>query len=327
MSPEDRFVRRLRTLLPSDDAVLLGPGDDAAVLRRPPGDVVATTDLLVEGVDFLPGEDLERLGRRAVSVNVSDAAAMGARPRYFLLSIALPAGRPEEDALAICRGAISRGAEFGAALAGGDLSRGPCVFVSVALWGDLASPALTRSGALAGDALFLTGYPGRAAAGLAVARRLGGPGEGTTPDERELLAAYRDPEPRLAFALALGATGMAHAMIDVSDGLGLDTGRLALASGLRAVLERDLLPVSPVLRAEASRAGVPALDWVVGGGDDYELVFAAAESDAGKIRRLAGDLPVAMVGRLVPGTGAILRDETGDHNIASLGYDHFEERP
>lgn len=326
MSPEDRFVDRLRSLLPPQDAVLLGPGDDAAVLRRPDGDVVATTDLLVEGIDFLPGEDLERLGRRAVSVNVSDAAAMGARPRSFLLSIALPASLGEDDAVAICRGAIGRAAEFGMALAGGDLSRGPCVFISVALWGDLAGPALARSGARIGDALYLTGYPGRAAAGLAIARRLGTLATGDSPAERELLAAYRDPEPRLAFALDLAASRIPHAAIDVSDGVAIDAGRLARASGLRVVLDRDRLPVSPALVEEGSRTGAATLEWILGGGDDYELLFAAAESAAPEIRAIAGDLPVTIVGAFERGSGAVLRDAGRDRDVASLGHDHLEAR-
>jgi len=319
-------VDRLRSLLPPQDAILLGPGDDAAVVRRPDGEIIATTDLLVEGVDFLPGEDLERIGRRAVSVNVSDAAAMGARPRFFLLSIALPADRGEDDALAICRGAIRRGSEYGMALAGGDLSRGPCVFISVALWGDLAGPALARSGAKVGDALYLTGYPGRAAAGLAIARRLGARAAGESPADRDLLAAYRDPEPPLAFALDLAAAGLPHAAIDVSDGVAIDAGRLARASGLRAVLDRERLPVSPSLASEARRSGADPLEWILGGGDDYELLFAASESAEPEIRAIAGDLPITIVGALERGSGAVLRDAGKDRDIASLGHDHLEAR-
>lgn len=316
---------RIRLLVPGDPAVLLGPGDDAAVIRRPRSDLAVTTDLLVEGVDFLPGEDLERVGRRAVSVNASDLAAMGASPRFLLLSLGLPAVRGEEDALAIVRGAAARASEFGAALVGGDVSRASCLVVSVAMWGELASPPLLRSGARSGDALYLTGWPGRAAAGLGVARRRasGGTVE-ATPSERELLAAYRDPEPRLAIGASLAARSLAHAAIDVSDGVGRDAGRLALASGLRVVLERRLLPVSSALASEAVRQGVDPIDWILGGGDDYELLFAAAEAASPEIVALGGGVAITRIGHFEEGTGAILRDETEDRDISGLGHDHFE---
>jgi thiamine-monophosphate kinase len=326
MGAEDRFVDRLRELVPSDDAVRIGPGDDAAVFGTSGREMIATTDLLVEGVDFLPGADLELLGRRAVSVNLSDAAAMGARPRFFLLSIVIPSGRGEDEALAICRGAIARGAEFGASLAGGDLSRGPAIVLSVALWGELDQAPVTRSGGRPGDALYLTGHPGRAAAGLRIAAS--GAGRSALGEaDRELLDAYLDPEPRVAFSLALAAAGIPRAAIDVSDGLGIDAGRLARASGARAVLERDRIPISPALAAWARREGVDALDCALGGGDDYELLFAAPEEAEREISRLAGEVGVARIGRLEEGRGAVLRDSGGERAIDGLGYDHFEGRP
>src|SRR6185369_2322320 len=121
VKPEDRFVESLRALLPEGGA-LLGPGDDAALVFREAGLLAATTDLLVEGVDFLPGEDPERLGRRAAAVNLSDLAAMGAEPQHFLLSIGFPPERGEDYPLAIARGAVARALPFGAHLVGGDLS-------------------------------------------------------------------------------------------------------------------------------------------------------------------------------------------------------------
>lgn len=331
MGAEDHFVGRLRALIAdggdvgASSGVLTGPGDDAAVVATSGRDMVATTDLLVEGVDFLPDSNLERLGRRAVSVNLSDAAAMGARPRWFLLSIVLPEGRGEEDALAICRGAIGRGREFGVSLAGGDLSRGPCLVLSVALWGELEARPLTRAGGRPGDALYLTGYPGRAAAGLRVARATAAVDPSRlTAGDRELLDAYLDPQPRVAFSLALAAAEIARAAIDVSDGLGIDAGRLAAASGARAILERDRLPVHPSLDAWARREGADALACVLAGGDDYELLFAAPEEAERDIARLAGPLPVTRVGRLEAGHGAFLRDGGSERAIDGLGYDHLQ---
>ncbi|MGH9367809.1 MAG: thiamine-phosphate kinase, partial [Thermoanaerobaculia bacterium] len=235
MAGEDGFVRRLAEELPASSRVLLGPGDDAAVVAAEAGLWVATTDLLVEGIDFLPEEGPEAVGRRAMAVNLSDLAAMGARPEFFLLSIAFPAARGEAYPLGVARGALSRAEPLGAALAGGDLSDSPCVVVSIALWGRPEREPLRRGGARAGDLLFLSGSTGRAAAGLALARARAQEGErapGLSAEaEAELLAAYRDPEPRVPLGLALAREGWATAAIDVSDGLGIDAGRLARASG------------------------------------------------------------------------------------------------
>ena len=203
--------------------------------------------------------------------------------------------------------------------------------LSVALWGELEARPLTRAGARPGDALYLTGYPGRAAAGLRIARAAGAggdPGRLTTGD-RDLLDAYLDPEPRVAFSLALAAAEIARAAIDVSDGLGIDAGRLAAASGVRAVLDRGRIPVSPSLDAWARREAADALACVLSGGDDYELLFAAPEEAERDIARLAGPLPVTRVGRLEAGQGAFLRDGGSERAIDGLGYDHFqrEARP
>ncbi len=327
MKAEDRFVERLRAMLPPDDALLVGPGDDGAVLRRPPGDSIATTDMLVEGIDFLSGDDPERLGRRAVSVNLSDAAAMGARPRSFLLSIAAPPDRDEEFALAVCRGAIARGREHGAGLAGGDLSRAPCIFISVTLWGDLEGAPLTRAGAVPGDLLYLSGATGRAAAGLRLAQA--GAREADFPEASDLLRAYHDPEPRVALGLALARGGLAHAAIDVSDGLGLDAARIALASGVRVVIERDRLPVAGPVEAAGRRERVDPMEWILSGGDDYEILFAVPQSAASAVAAVAavaGTVPLTRIGHVETGSGTVLRDGANETDLSRAGYDHFETR-
>jgi thiamine-monophosphate kinase len=321
---EDSFVERLRALLPADERVLVGPGDDAAVLRPEPGDLVATTDMLVEGVDFLPGEDARRLGRRCLAVNLSDLSAMGARPEFFLLSIAFPSEKGDEFPLAVARGALSRASSWKASLVGGDLSNAPVVAISVALWGRVEGSPLLRSGGEPGDDLYLSGFPGRAAAGLALASR-----GGSTPLEahyrRELAAAYEDPEPRIALGLELSRRGLATAAIDVSDGLGIDAGRLARASGVRAVIEEDRLPVSPSLAAAAGTLDADPIHWILGGGDDYELLFSARPEDAGAIEDLATvGVPVTRIGRLEAGSGAFAIGPAGERDISASGWDHLE---
>jgi thiamine-monophosphate kinase len=334
---EDRFVEKLRGLLPDCGRVLIGPGDDAALIAERPGSLAATTDLLLEGTDFLPNEDPEQIGRRALAVNLSDLAAIGARPEFFLLSIAFASEKGSDYALAIVRGAISQAVRFGACLVGGDLSNAPSTVVSVALWGEPAGEPLLRSGGRPGDALWLSGYPGRAAAGLRLAERRSGAkrAEGRAPrparlpsEDEELLAAYRDPVPRVGLGLWLGRERAASAAIDVSDGLGIDSGRLARASGVRAVIERDRIPVSPALAAFAKRESADPFDWILAGGDDYELLFAASENEAVRLTppRPEWETFVTPIGYLEKGEGAVLRDRKGDRDISELGYDHLDKR-
>lgn len=328
MSGEDRFVRRLRSEisgLGGSGRVLVGPGDDAAVVAGSPRPQVVTTDLVVEGVDFLPGEDPEAIGRRAMAVNLSDLAAMGASPAFFVLAIGFPARLGEEYALAVARGALSRAIPAGAALAGGDLSDSERTVVSIALWGEPAGKPLLRSGARADDRLFLSGEPGRAAAGLRIARESRGSANPSNEDRRELLAAYRDPEPRLAIGLALAKELGATAAIDVSDGLGIDASRLAGASGVRAVLHADRLPISPPLARFAAEEGLDPLELVLSGGDDYELLFTVSPENEARIPRELGGVPLRRIGEMETGSGAILRANGVDREISLLGHDHLRD--
>jgi thiamine-monophosphate kinase len=337
VKPEDRFVEKLRALLPRAEGVLLGPGDDAALIAWPEESLAATTDLLVEGVDFLPDADPKRIGRRAVAVNLSDLAAMGATPAFFLLAIGFPAERGEEFALAITRGAIERGAEFGAHLAGGDLSSAAQTIVSVAAWGRPAPSPLTRSGARPGDAVFVSGHPGDAAAGLRLARtiagfsRASGDADPRFPElsaehQQRLLAAFQDPVPRVALGRGLAEEGLATAAIDVSDGLGVDAGRLARASGARLLLEEDRLPLSRPLISFAEMEELDAVELAVSGGDDYELLFTASPACAERLedRPNAFGASITRIGSVVAGVGAALVSRAGEREIADRGHDHLE---
>ena len=255
---------------------------------------------------------------------------MGAAPAFFLLSIGFPPEKGEDYPLAVARGALSRAEPLAVALVGGDLSRSPQTIVSIALWGRTEPGTALRSGGSPGDSLFLSGFPGRAAAGLRLARR--GP-EDQEPARlapeyaRELLAAYRDPEPRLPLGLALSRRQLWSAAIDVSDGLGMDAGRLARASGLRAVIETERLPMSPALLAFSESEGEDPLDGILSGGDDYELLFAAPASACQAVEALASpEVPVTRIGHLEPGRGAVLRGPDGEREITDLGHDHFEGR-
>jgi len=261
--------------------VTLGIGDDAALLSCAPGnDLVAKTDTLVEGVHFPPGSPAASIGHRALAVNLSDIAAMGARPAWALLALTLP--RAEEGWLAEFAaglGALAR--EHRVALVGGDTTQGPLT-VTVQLLGSVPSgAALRRSGGHAGDVLFVSGTPGDAAAGLALEQgRLTAP-----PAARDYLRErFLLPTPRVALGERLRE--FASACIDVSDGLLGDAGKLAQASALGAELAFEELPVSEALCATLGeeRARLLALS----GGDDYELCFAVP---AAQVAALHAELP------------------------------------
>lgn len=285
------------------DDVVLGIGDDAAVLRPRPGhELVACTDTLVEGVHFSPGTDPESTGHKALAVNLSDIAAMGAEPAWTTLSLTIP----EADAAWIggfATGFTVLAARFGVMLVGGDTSRGP-LSVTVQVIGQVpAGEAVTRTGARAGDALYVTGPLGDAALAL---RRIQ---DGAAPSPR-LRARLERPEPRVAAGLAM--RGRAHAAIDLSDGLSTDLARLAAASGVGATIEAGSLPVSTEFRESGGDE-----DMQLHGGDDYELLFAIpGEPPAG-----TGGLRVGTVDAN-PGLRLVRRDGTVV-TLEPRGYEHF----
>jgi thiamine-monophosphate kinase len=299
--------------------VILGVGDDAALLSAPPAgtDLVAATDTLVAGVHFPLPSPPASIGHRALAVNLSDLAAMGARPAWALLALTLP----ESDEawlgeFAAGFAALARAHEV--ALVGGDTTRGP-LCVTVNLLGHVpAGQALMRAGGRAGDALFVSGTPGDAAAGLALEQRqLSAPAEAQAYlRERFLL-----PTPRMALGERL--RGYASACIDVSDGLLGDAGKLAAASGTGVALEFAAVPVSQPLLAAV---GEPrARELALTGGDDYELCFAVHPQD---VARLLGELPpqrwgYTRIGALREAPGAVVVRDGTVMEFSHSGYQHF----
>jgi thiamine-monophosphate kinase len=271
--------------------------DDAAVLAWPLGlELVATHDMLAEAVHFTPDCPPADVGWKLAAVNLSDLAAMGARPVAVLLGVGIAAGRDPEWAGALLTGVRQILGRFGGALVGGDTIRcgAQSVLGLTALGSVPPGMALPRAGAVAGDDLWVSGTIGDAGLGLDIAlgRRAGDP---------FLLKRYRRPTPRLALGQAL--RGVAHACIDVSDGLLLDASRLAAASGVAVEIESGLVPLSD--RARASAVPVAALAAM---GDDYELLFAAPVSarQAVEAAGVATATAVARIGRVVAGEGVAL---------------------
>lgn len=301
------------------DDVPLGVGDDAALIETPPGtQLVAAIDTLVEGVHFPPGSPPESIGHRTLAVNLSDIAAMGARPAWALLSLSLP--RAEEAWLAGFAAGLSRLARaHGVALVGGDTTRGP-LSVTIQVLGHVPTgSALLRSGGSAGDVLFVSGTPGDAAAGLALEQgRLRVESE---PAARYLRERFLFPQPRLALGERLRE--FASACIDVSDGLLGDAGKLTAASGCGARLELSALPVSDALVSAVGESRARAL--ALTGGDDYELCFAVPQS---RVEALQQALPprewgYARIGVLCEGHGVRVYEAGAVIDVSHSGFDHF----
>ncbi|HQR49794.1 MAG TPA: thiamine-phosphate kinase [Steroidobacteraceae bacterium] len=309
------LIERYFTRRPRRSDVLLGVGDDAALLEVPPGRaLVAATDTLVEGRHFLADAPARSVGHQALAVNLSDLAAMGADPAWALLSLSIPEVR--EDWLAeFAAGLYALADAHGVELVGGDTVRGPLVVTVQALGFVDPAVALKRSGAQPGDLVYVSGTPGEAAAGLAALRR------GARLDEQHPLQhRYLYAEPRLALGRAL--RGRATAAMDVSDGLLGDLGKLCAASRVGATVELDALPVSAALRAAHGREECE--QFVLSGGDDYELLFTLPAAEAGRYEvALRKTLAITRIGRIVAGHAVRCERAGVAVDVASQGYDHF----
>lgn len=301
--------------------VALGIGDDAALLRLPArAELVATTDVLIEGVHFPCGTDASRVGWKALAVNLSDLAAMGAVPAWVLLALALP----RADARwvrAFAKGFAALARQHRVALVGGDTTRGPLSITVTALGLVPSGHALRREGARAGDAIYVSGTPGDAAAGLAIVqRRLRGAAAGAS---RALRARLDRPVPRVALGVAL--RGIARAAIDVSDGLVQDLGHVLRASGVGAVIEADAVPASAALRkAVADQRRRRELQ--LAGGDDYELLFTVPRRREFRVPGIAAKLrlPLTRIGTITRDRALVVRDSDGRRvRVGRGGYEHF----
>lgn len=312
---EDALVARLVGRLRATDGVLVGPGDDAALLSGGP-EVLATADLLVEGSHFdLAFSSPADVGWKALAVNVSDIAAMGGTPRYALVSLGLPEDG-EDVADALYRGLAEAAAAFGVGVAGGDVVRSDVLLVGVAALGDPppGGPVL-RSGARPGDVACVTGTLGGAAAGLALLRAATTDPEALALLDRcpSLVEAHRRGRARVAEGRAAAAAG-AHAMIDVSDGLALDLSRVCEASGVGVEVRAADLPLAPGVADVAAWLGEDPARIGLGGGDDYELAIAIP---AEGVAALAGI--VTVVGRFTEGRASTIDGAP----LPPLGWDPF----
>jgi thiamine-monophosphate kinase len=267
---ENESLRRTVSRLNSSDYAVVGSGDDSAVINAGDGRFVVTTDTMIEGHDFrLDWSTGFDLGWKAVATNVSDVAAMGARPTSLVVAIAVPGSTPItflEDFADGLKAACEQLAP-GCGVVGGDLAAADQVFISVTAHGDLEGrEPILRSGAKPGDVLAVAGTLGRAAAGLSLL--FSGDADAISAYDA-LVDVQRRPEPPIAAGVGVNATSM----LDVSDGLAKDAARIAKASGVKLVINsRDLQGFEAMLDDVAMRLGVQARDWVLGGGEDHSLL-------------------------------------------------------
>jgi thiamine-monophosphate kinase len=302
----------------AQSGVILGIGDDAALLDLPPGtELVAAVDTIVAGRHFPEGADARSIGHRALAVNLSDLAAMGATPAWATLALTMPS----VDAAWLERfaaGLLDLADANGVALVGGDTTRGPLT-ISVQLLGHVPrGAALRRSGARAGDLLAVTGTLGDAGAGLEF---VGAVLPETRPAALELIRRFEYPAPRVRFGLA--ARGIATAAMDLSDGLVGDLPKLAQASGLAAHVSVERLPMSEAMRAVVPAA--QALAWALAAGDDYELLLAVPAPRYAELAAAAGQLNLRLttIGELRAGGGVTWSLNGGDFVPGVRGWDHF----
>jgi thiamine-monophosphate kinase len=291
-------------------ALVLGIGDDAAVLERPGDNLAISVDTAVQGIHFRPEfADWGTLAARALSAALSDLAAMGAQPRAALLALIAPPDQSDAAFIELIRGYGEAAERYGCPVIGGNLSRGSELSLTTTVIGEVSGSGLTRSGARPGDEIYATGVLGAAALGLALLLA-------NTPElGPQFVERWRRPQARVAEGRALA--GVASAAIDVSDGALQDLGHLCAASGVGAQIDASALPTSPGFPELARQLGKDPLELALNGGEDYELIFTlppgAASGTGTRIGRVTG-----------PGTGITLCDEHGRAlGVPKSGYRHF----
>ena len=330
---EFALLERLRNKLGSvgnDADVIVGNGDDAAVIKAADGKCwVVTCDAQVGGVHFPSPENVSgfAVGYKSLAVNMSDVAAMGGRPRFALISLGIPEETPISFLDEMYGGVRALSEQYDILVLGGNVTRtsGP-LFVDVFLVGEVVEEkVLRRSGANTGDRILVTGHLGDAAAGLHFSSR---PHIQLGEDVRaSLTRAQLEPQPRVAEGKAIAESGLATAMMDISDGLAGDIRHLCEASGVGTVLWESELPVSSILLEAASVAEKKPMEWALHGGEDYELLVTTPDESVGALQevvRQAGGASLTPIGEIVPSSeGISLKRADGIFALENFAWEHF----
>ena len=320
--------------IPQPSSLLTGIGDDAAVIRQAAGwNTCITTDLLVEDIDFERETLRPRLlGHKALAVSLSDIAAMGARPRWALLSLGLPTDVWDSDFVdQFYEGFLALAKRYDVQLVGGDVSRTPekIVIDSVVLGECQAEREILRRGAQSGDQLFVTGSLGGSAAGLRLLQRGARAAvlDDVDPDAasiEQLRLRHLRPEPRVGWGLVLGEERLASAMIDLSDGLSSDLTHLCAQSNAGALIEAARLPIDPIVAAVCGRRALDPLLLALHGGEDFELLFTVPAAKVARLPKTVDGISISRIGEITSEAGKIrVAEKDGVWDLEPKGFDHF----
>jgi thiamine-monophosphate kinase len=336
MPDETRLIERVARVIPSfigtkgrPKGVFLGIGDDAMVIGQNAGtDWVVTVDGFAQDIHFWADRHpADSVGYKSLARATSDLAAMGAKPRVFLLTLALPKSRTGKWLDAFLRGMGRAARSLRLTLAGGDTTQSDSISIGITVFGEMARGlAVTRSGARPGDVLFVSGALGRAQLGLEIVRR----GLAQNRNLGKLLQPHLYPQVRLELGRFLAERRLASAMMDISDGLSTDLARLSSASGVGARLFEAKIPQVNIPGWIARRLGgkrANPLDMALHGGDDYELLFTVPKQLLSGLRKAPGFRNLAAIGEIHRGTGvSLVRDQGDTRSLASLGWDPFRKK-
>ena len=322
---EFALINRIRKSMAARDPRLIqGIGDDVAVVDLGSKALLVTTDILIEGIHFdRSWIDPYRLGKKALSVNLSDIAAMGGTPKYFLISLGLPRKLPLSFVSSFYRGLKEGAKRFHVDLIGGDTSLSQKIVINICLLGEGKKGGLLfRKGARIGNDLFVSGTLGDAALGLKILQK-----EGLRGRPMGLIGKHLSPCPRIELGRAITDRRLATAMIDVSDGLLIDTTHLLEESGVGARIWEDRIPLSRLYRKWIQAYSKEPCQIALTGGEDYELLFTAPPEMRERIFSLARSLkiPITRVGEILPKKEGfhVIKKDGKDYSPSRLGFEHF----
>ncbi len=332
MPSESEIIARLRKRAGVTDEVLLGIGDDAAVIKTTGGkDLIACCDLMVEGVHFRTEWTPPRLlGRKALAVNLSDVAAMGGVPKFAMMSIALPHWCSSEFVDELFEGMLQLANASGVSIIGGDTSSSrDSLFIDVSVIGECESgKAVTRRGANVGDRIYVSGSLGASALGLSLLEegfRLND-SQDISDARRQAVLKHLSPEPQLKLGRAIGEAGLATAMIDISDGLSTDLGHILDESGVGAIIHAAAIPVAEcVLPVASGASGIDPLSLALNGGEEYELLFTVRPENHEQVMALAETLgaTITAIGDIVAEKRLNLERAGVIESLQRSGYEHM----
>jgi len=318
----DRFRKWTSSSAP---ALVQGIGDDVAVMEMGSRTLLATTDILIEGIDFERSWlDPYRLGKKSLAVNLSDIAAMGGTPKYFLISLGLPKHLPLSFISRFYRGLRETARRHRVDLVGGDTSLSEKIVINICLLGEAKKKCLVfRKGARVGDELYVSGTLGDSALGLKILQK-----EGLQEKPGPLIERHLSPCPRVRLGQALAENRCATAMIDVSDGLLSDTRHIMEESGVGAMIWENRIPLSPSYRRMSPLYSKSPVHMALSGGEDYELLFTASPEKRERVISLSHSLkiPITCVGRILPKAKKLLiaRKDGTTYVPSRFGFDHFK---